>query len=113
MKLQGVEEARFAAGMFDAAARDFWSYVIVFRLDGGVLYNQGTSNPPDRNPSLGRRQQSHVGLYERIAEQDRRPGLDNDARDSEQRLFSLSMMEARLDRPVAFQVLPTSPPNLI
>ncbi len=34
MTLQGVEEARFAPGMFDAAARDFLSYVIVFRLDG-------------------------------------------------------------------------------
>ena len=34
MQFEGVEETRFAPGMFDAAAHDFLSYVIVFRLDG-------------------------------------------------------------------------------
>lgn len=33
LKIKGVEEIRFAPGMFDAAAKDFFSYVIVFRLD--------------------------------------------------------------------------------
>ncbi len=34
MQLKGVEEIRFAPGMFNPKADDFFSYVIVFRLDG-------------------------------------------------------------------------------
>jgi hypothetical protein len=34
MKLKGIEEIRFSKGMFRAEAEDFFSYVIVFRLDG-------------------------------------------------------------------------------
>ena len=33
LKIKGVEEIRFAPGMFNPAAKDFFSYVIVFRLD--------------------------------------------------------------------------------
>ncbi len=34
MKLKGIEEIRFSKGMFQPEAKDFISYVIVFRLDG-------------------------------------------------------------------------------
>jgi len=34
MKLKGVEEIRFSKGMFQPESEDFFSYVIVFRLDG-------------------------------------------------------------------------------
>jgi hypothetical protein len=34
MKVKGIEEIRFAPGMFQPEAKDFFSYVIVFRLDG-------------------------------------------------------------------------------
>jgi hypothetical protein len=34
MKLEGVEEIRFSQGMFRPESNDFFSYVIVFRLDG-------------------------------------------------------------------------------
>lgn len=33
MKLKGVEEVRFAPGMFDAKAGTFFSYVLVFRVE--------------------------------------------------------------------------------
>ena len=34
MKLKGVEEIRFAPGMFKPEAEDFFSYVFVFAIDG-------------------------------------------------------------------------------
>ena len=33
MQVKGIEEIRFAPGMFQPGAKDFFSYVIVFRLD--------------------------------------------------------------------------------
>ena len=33
MQVKGIEEIRFAPGMFQPEAKDFFSYVIVFRLD--------------------------------------------------------------------------------
>ena len=34
MKLKGVEKIRFSKGMFQPESKEFFSYVIVFRLDG-------------------------------------------------------------------------------
>jgi hypothetical protein len=42
LKLKGVEEIRFAPGMFRPEAKDFFSYVIVFRLDGEPKLPQKT-----------------------------------------------------------------------
>ncbi len=42
LKLEGVEEVRFAPGMFRPEAKDFFSYVIVFRLDGQPKLPQKT-----------------------------------------------------------------------
>ena len=42
MKLKGVEEIRFSKGMFRPESKDFFSYVIVFRLDGQPKLSQET-----------------------------------------------------------------------
>ena len=42
LKLKGVEQIRFAPGMFKPKAKDFFSYVLVFRLDGQPKLPQKT-----------------------------------------------------------------------
>ncbi len=44
MKVKGVEEIRFAPGMFQPEAKDFFSYVIVFRLEGQPKLTVGSLN---------------------------------------------------------------------
>ena len=40
MKIRGIEEIRFAPGMFQATSDSFFSYISVFRIDGGPEFTE-------------------------------------------------------------------------
>ncbi|MCK6448727.1 MAG: hypothetical protein L6Q99_20225 [Planctomycetes bacterium] len=44
LSYRGLEELRFAPGMFDAAREDFWTYAFVWWLEGDVAFDASTLN---------------------------------------------------------------------